>query len=123
MQHFVARRIFASNMLSYKCYRNHDGICEGGTGDFGIGAVDDIYSFLRNQYDSRRCETSLYRKQFFGYRGGRCVRYSAGRAPLDYVLSCRVAKAQKLIAEGNYGKTDIANICGFYDVSHMNKYI
>lgn len=46
-----------------------------------------------------------------------------GRAPLDYVLSCRVAKAQKLIAEGNYGKTDVANICGFYDVSHMNKYL
>lgn len=53
----------------------------------------------------------------------RRFRAVTGHSPMDYVLSCRVSKARKLISENTRGKTDIANICGFYDVSHMNKYL
>jgi AraC-like DNA-binding protein len=48
---------------------------------------------------------------------------SVGMSPMNYVLSCRIAKARELLAEGVVNKTEIANICGFYDTAHMNKYI
>lgn len=46
-----------------------------------------------------------------------------GLSPMNYVLNCRLARARELIAEGVLSKTDIAQICGFYDTAHMNKYI
>lgn len=48
---------------------------------------------------------------------------SIGVSPLKYVASCRVKKAESLIKEGNYTRTEIAQICGFFDVSHMNKFL
>lgn len=46
-----------------------------------------------------------------------------GQAPMAYVLSCRVQKAKRLAEEGQLKKTEIAHLCGFYDLAHMNKYI
>lgn len=44
-------------------------------------------------------------------------------SPMEYVTECRVKKAEELTARGNMNKAEIANACGFYDSSHMNKYI
>lgn len=46
-----------------------------------------------------------------------------GVSPMNYVLECRVAKARELLLTGQYSKTEIAAVCGFYDTAHMNKYI
>lgn len=43
--------------------------------------------------------------------------------PLQYVLHCRITMAQMLLAKGEMSKTDIAQKCGFFDTSHMNKYL
>lgn len=43
--------------------------------------------------------------------------------PAEYIQKCRVEKAKKLLAEEKLTKTEIAARCGFYDVSHMNKYL
>lgn len=48
---------------------------------------------------------------------------ATGQPPMKYVLSCRIAKAEKLISESSISRTEAAQICGFYDISHMNKYI
>ncbi len=48
---------------------------------------------------------------------------AVGTSPMDYLLSCRIIKAKELIDEGNLTKTEIANACGFFDASHMNKYL
>lgn len=42
-------------------------------------------------------------------------------SPMGYVKKCRQQKAKKLISEGALSKNEIAQLCGFYDVSHMNK--
>ena len=42
------------------------------------------------------------------------------KAPIDYVLDQRVLYAEQLIREGER-KTAVAQQCGFYDVSHMEK--
>ena len=48
---------------------------------------------------------------------------SIGIPPLKYTTECRVKKAKELINQDIYTRTEIAQICGFFDVSHMNKYI
>ena len=48
---------------------------------------------------------------------------SLGVSPLKYVVDCRVLKAKDLISQGNLSRTEIAQVCGFFDVSHMNKYL
>lgn len=44
-------------------------------------------------------------------------------SPTDYLIDCRVKKAQELIKQNCHSKTEIAQLCGFYDLSHLNKYL
>lgn len=46
-----------------------------------------------------------------------------GIPPMEYVVKCRVQRALILIDENRLSKTEIALMCGFYDSSHMDKYI
>ena len=53
----------------------------------------------------------------------RHFRKVAGVSPMQYLLKCRINAAENLLAEGVRNRTEIAQLCGFYDVSHMNKYL
>jgi AraC-like DNA-binding protein len=44
-------------------------------------------------------------------------------SPMQYVTACRISLARELLATGKLNKTEIAHSCGFFDVSHMNKYL
>lgn len=44
-------------------------------------------------------------------------------SPMQYVMQCRLARARELLAQGEQSKTDVAHLCGFFDVAHMNKYL
>ena len=44
-------------------------------------------------------------------------------SPMQYVMQCRLDKARALVAQGRQSKSEIAQSCGFFDVSHMNKYL
>ena len=44
-------------------------------------------------------------------------------SPMQYVTACRTSLARELMAEGKLSKSEIAQSCGFFDVSHMNKYL
>ena len=44
-------------------------------------------------------------------------------SPMQYVTACRISLARELLAEGKLSKSEIAQSCGFFDVSHMNKYL
>ncbi len=46
-----------------------------------------------------------------------------GTSPVQYLLECRITKAKELLSSADYTKTEIAQMCGFYDLAHMNKYI
>lgn len=43
--------------------------------------------------------------------------------PLEYVIKCRVAAARQLLSQGQLSRTEIAQKCGFFDTSHMNKHL
>ena len=53
----------------------------------------------------------------------RHFRSSLGVTPAIYIIQKRVATAKKLISESSRTKTEIAQMCGFYDASHMEKYL
>lgn len=42
-----------------------------------------------------------------------------GCTPIRYLTSYRCEKARKMIENTSLSKTEIANLCGFYDLSHM----
>lgn len=44
-------------------------------------------------------------------------------SPIAYILSLRAGKARRLIQETRFTKAEIAQMCGFYDSSHMDKMI
>lgn len=44
-------------------------------------------------------------------------------SPMQYVMECRLEKAKALLSQGTLSKTEIAHLCGFFDISHMNKYL
>ena len=44
-------------------------------------------------------------------------------SPMQYVMMCRVDLVKRLLAEGRLSRAQIAAACGFYDISHMNKYL
>lgn len=44
-----------------------------------------------------------------------------GVSPMQYVMDCRVSCAKELLEEKKLSKTEIAQLCGFYDLVHMNK--
>lgn len=53
----------------------------------------------------------------------RHFRNALNTSPMKYVTHCRITKARRLVFEGGLTRTEIAGICGFYDVAHMNKYL
>lgn len=46
-----------------------------------------------------------------------------GTTPGSYIITKRIEAAKALIAENKYSKTEVAHMCGFYDSSHMDKYM
>ena len=44
-------------------------------------------------------------------------------SPMQYVMKCRLEKARTLLSQAKLSKTEIAQLCGFFDIAHMNKYL
>lgn len=53
----------------------------------------------------------------------RHFRKALNSSPMQYVCETRLTKARELLSQGVLSKTEIAALCGFYDVAHMNKYL
>lgn len=47
----------------------------------------------------------------------------AQMSPMQYVINCRIHAARQMLVDGQHSKTEIAQQCGFYDVSHLDKYL
>lgn len=53
----------------------------------------------------------------------RCFQEFLHMSPIRYLTKCRIEKAKELLNEGTYNKTEIAQLCGFFDINHLNKYL
>ena len=53
----------------------------------------------------------------------RNFQFVCGCSPIQYLNKHRIKKAEELLDSSTMSKTEIAHACGFYDLSHMEKYI
>ena len=44
-------------------------------------------------------------------------------SPMRFVMDCRLQKARALLSQSDLSKTEIAHLCGFFDIAHLNKYL
>lgn len=92
--------------------------------DMSDGEMVKLMSFIQNNLDTKlSLDTLCDYAHMSSPTLHRKFKALTGQAPIAYVLSCRVQKAKRLTDEGQLKKTEIAHICGFYDLAHMNKYI
>ena len=102
-------------------------LCERICGDFSDISESDIVGvmeYIKNNLDEKITIDGL--SEFAHMSPSTLTRKFktvTGQSPLNYVLCCRIAKAKKLIEKADMRKTEIAYVCGFYDIAHMNKYL
>lgn len=83
-----------------------------------------VMSYIRDNLDRKLTLDSLAAMANMSISTlNRHFRKALNISPMQYVTHCRISKARELVSEGRMSKTEIACICGFYDVAHMNKYL
>ena len=83
-----------------------------------------IISYIKNNLDSKLsiealCEYANISPATLNRRFKKNLNISTS----EFVLQCRISRAKELMMQQNLSKAEISQICGFYDTSHMNKYI
>ena len=102
------------------CRRVSGSIGESGGG----GEIIGVMEYIKNNLDQKLTLEELCRIASMSRATlNRRFNEALGQSPMNYVLFSRVSRAKELIEESNLSKTEIAHLCGFYDVAHMNKYI
>lgn len=71
---------------------------------------------LNIEHLAQRC--SMSRASFI-----RAFKANCGMPPHKYIMLLRIRAARRLIAEANLSITEAAHECGFYDASHLKKYL
>ena len=102
-------------------------LCKRISSSASISKENDIVSvmeYIKANLDSKiTLETLCERTHMSSATLNRRFRAAVCQSPMAYVLSARIARARTLIEEGELRRTEIAQICGFYDLAHMNKYL
>jgi len=79
--------------------------------------------YIREHYDEKlTIEALTKRSRMSRPTFHRKFRMVTQMTPMEYVIQCRVHAARTLLAQGK-SRTETAQQCGFYDTSHMNKYL
>lgn len=95
-----------------------------GTTNYDCAEILKVMDYVNSNLDTKLSLDTL--ADFMGISKATLNRKfisSIGVSPLKYVADCRTLKAKELLSLGKYNRTEIAQICGFFDVSHMNKYL
>ncbi len=84
-----------------------------------VAAIDYIRSHLgeKIQVDTLAADAHMSRSTFL-----RHFKRMTQTTPNVYLTQCRVQEALRLL-KTDLPKSAVAQVCGFYDVSHMNKYL
>ena len=53
----------------------------------------------------------------------RCFYNICGTTPIKYLNEYRCKKAMEMMTNTEFSKTEIAQNCGFYDLSHMDRFL
>jgi len=90
----------------------------------GFERIISVTEYIKNNLDRDLSLENISRNSNLSKATlNRLFREYLNVSPMKYVIDCRSAKAYELIAENRHTKSEISQMCGFYDLSHMNKYI
>lgn len=106
LQHHGVRRAveIAENKLSPHCLRRVRDFIEAHLdGDIGLEDLARVAGFSP-------------------YYFARCFKNSVGTTPHQYVIACRIERAQQLLSRTWMSLTEVANECGFADQSHLTRH-
>lgn len=108
--------------LSMKMHaRNHDIESESGTSTLTVMHTTE---YIRNHLDQKLTVAHLAMLAAMSVASyNRAFKKLMHTTPAEYILDCRIQKAETLLAEKKLTKSEVALHCGFYDISHMNKYL
>ncbi len=100
-------------------------LCEKIRGlDYSEKDILDTAEYIRNNLENRLTVEELSKFSHMSSATlNRHFKAVLGVSPMKYALNCRVEKARNLVATRKYCRTAVAQMCGFYDIAHMNKYI
>ena len=83
-----------------------------------------IISYIKNNLDSKLSIEALCEYANISPATlNRKFRKNLNISTAEFVLQCRISRAKELMMQQNLSKAEISQICGFYDTSHMNKYL
>lgn len=105
------------------CIRMHENITSK-SGKSSDADVLRVLDYINNNFSEKITVDEMAKlvnmsKSTFNRHFKRAV----GTTPMEYVISCRAKRAKELMREKTYTKAEIAQLCGFYDSSHMSKNI
>ncbi len=80
--------------------------------------------YIQNHLDQKLTVTSLAKLSAMSEATyNRTFKKLLRTTPAEYILNTRIRKAKALLDARKLTKSEIALQCGFYDISHMNKYL
>ena len=102
-------------------------LCEKITDNFSVekenSEILKIMEYIKDNVDKElSCDTLSSLANMSRATLNRRFRDSLGISPMSYVTECRISRARELALSGEYSKAQIAQMCGFYDTAHLNKY-
>ena len=126
-EQFMYQNILTLHLICDLCMRFHEQMNQP-SGSASIPgpnrAIIQVLEYIQGNLDRKLTVEELSRVAAMSCATfNRHFKQMMGGPPMEYVIKCRVERALMLIHENHFSKTEIALMSGFYDSSHMDKYI
>lgn len=119
---FIHANVIALELICSLCHSMHT-MSQSSKSDSEIEILN-VLEYIQNHYDEKLTTESLLKLTIMSRATfNRHFKKMVKMSPMQYVINCRVSAAKLMVDEGKSSKTEIAQRCGFYDSSHMDKYL
>ncbi|MBR5308912.1 MAG: AraC family ligand binding domain-containing protein [Clostridia bacterium] len=124
-KHYVLNNVIILNLICFLCGEMDSHISGNGRtlSDSGLSLIRAIEYIDKNISQKITVDELARISNMSASTFCRHFKKHLGIAPVTYIIQKRVNLAKRLISDGTSTKTEIAQICGFYDSSHMDKYL
>lgn len=126
-EQFMYQNILTLHLICDLCMKLHEQMNQSSESTTIPGpnrAVIQALEYIQSNLDRKLTVEDLSRVAAMSCATfNRHFKQMLGVPPMEYVIKCRVERALTLIDENRFSKTEIALMSGFYDSSHMDKYI
>lgn len=122
---YILNNVITLNLICFLCYEMHKHITRKSKtlSDTDLSLIRSLKYIDKNISQKITVNELSKMSNMSVSTFNRHFKNHLGVTPAIYIIQKRIAIAKKLIAENSRTKTEIAQMCGFYDASHMEKYL